>query len=196
MNSNSGPPPEQDIPLQVPKKTKLYVEQVLHVVWLTHTHIQSLIYVLTHSYAHSFSQLSTHPLIHPRLQPHPHPYTTSYYTRTLPLTQTQREREHAPEIHRAFQRDLCKMRLEASRAYVKTLTDGQMVCTHIRLFEDVCVRECTFFLHCTRAYVNTHFRGLEVRCASCTNRSEKSWSRQSNPYHTKQQQQCFYIISW
>jgi Bardet-Biedl syndrome 1 protein len=28
MNSNSGPPPEQDIPLQVPKKTKLYVEQV------------------------------------------------------------------------------------------------------------------------------------------------------------------------
>ncbi len=31
----------------------------------------------------------------------------------------------APEIHRAFQRDLCKMRLETARAYVKTLsTDG------------------------------------------------------------------------
>ena len=29
MNPNSGPPPEQDIPLQIPKKTKLYVEQVL-----------------------------------------------------------------------------------------------------------------------------------------------------------------------
>ena len=29
MNPNSGPPPEQDIPLQVPKKTKLYVEQVM-----------------------------------------------------------------------------------------------------------------------------------------------------------------------
>ena len=24
---NSGPPPEQDIPLKVPKKTKLYIEQ-------------------------------------------------------------------------------------------------------------------------------------------------------------------------
>jgi hypothetical protein len=33
--------------------------------------------------------------------------------------------EQAPEIHRAFQRDLCKMRLETARAYVKTLsTDG------------------------------------------------------------------------
>ena len=50
------------------------------------------------------------------------------HTRTYLQTQTQREREHAPEIHRAFQRDLCKMRLETSRAYVKTLTDGQMVC--------------------------------------------------------------------
>lgn len=31
----------------------------------------------------------------------------------------------APDIHRAFQRDLCKMRLETARAYVKTLsTDG------------------------------------------------------------------------
>ena len=29
MNPNSGPPPEQDVPLQVPKKTKLYVEQVM-----------------------------------------------------------------------------------------------------------------------------------------------------------------------
>jgi len=62
-----GPPPEQDIPLAVPKKTKLYVEQ------------------------------------------------------------TQREREMAPEIHRRFQRDLCKLRLTTARAYVKTLTDGFMV---------------------------------------------------------------------
>lgn len=61
----TGPPPEQDVPLQIPKKTKLFVEQ------------------------------------------------------------TQREREQAPDIHRAFQRDLCKMRLETARAYVKTLsTDG------------------------------------------------------------------------
>eukprot|EP01038_Epipyxis_sp_PR26KG_P009508 gene9508-12808_t len=62
----TGPPPEQDIPLPVPKKTKLYVEQ------------------------------------------------------------TQREREKAPDIHRGFQRDLCKLRLTTARAYVKTLTDGYM----------------------------------------------------------------------
>ena len=67
INSSGGPPPEQDIPLPVPKKTKLYVEQ------------------------------------------------------------TQREREKAPEIHRAFQRDLCKLRLTTARAYVKTLTDGLLV---------------------------------------------------------------------
>jgi len=62
---NAGPPPEQDIPLAVPKKTKLYVEQ------------------------------------------------------------TQREREQAVEMHRIFQRDLCKLRLSTARAYVKVLQDGQ-----------------------------------------------------------------------
>jgi Bardet-Biedl syndrome 1 protein len=66
MSGSNGPPPEQDIPLPVPKKTKLYVEQ------------------------------------------------------------TQRERDHAPSMHRGFQRDLCKMRLTTARAYVKTLTDGFM----------------------------------------------------------------------
>lgn len=66
VNLAAGPPPEQDIPLPVPKKTKLYVEQ------------------------------------------------------------TQREREQAPAMHRAFQRDLCRLRLDSARAYVKTLTDGQM----------------------------------------------------------------------
>ena len=77
INNTAGPPPEQDIPLPVPKKTKLYVEQ------------------------------------------------------------TQREREKAPDIHRAFQRDLCKLRLTTARAYVKTLTDGLMVrvyvyCLHVQ----------------------------------------------------------------
>jgi len=60
-----GPPPEQDVPLSIPKKTKLYVEQ------------------------------------------------------------TQREREQATEMHRVFQRDLCKLRLSTARAYVKIITDGQ-----------------------------------------------------------------------
>ena len=60
-----GPPPEQDIPLKVPKKTKLYVEQ------------------------------------------------------------TQREKDFGIEMHRVFQRDLCKLRLQTARAYVKILTDGQ-----------------------------------------------------------------------
>lgn len=64
-SAHTGPPPEQDIPLNVPKKTKLYVEQ------------------------------------------------------------TQREREQAVDMHRIFQRDLCKLRLSTARAYVKVLTDGQ-----------------------------------------------------------------------
>ena len=55
----------QDVPLSIPKKTKLYVEQ------------------------------------------------------------TQREREQATEMHRAFQRDLCKLRLATASAYVKLITDGQ-----------------------------------------------------------------------
>ena len=59
-----GPPPEQDVPLEIPKKTKLYVEQ------------------------------------------------------------TERERKEATEMHRVFQRDLCKLRLSTARAYVKVLTDG------------------------------------------------------------------------
>lgn len=71
MNFTAGPPPEQDIPLPVPKKTKLYIEQ------------------------------------------------------------TQREREKAADIHRAFQRDLCKLRLTTARAYVKTLTDGLMSSTSV-----------------------------------------------------------------
>ena len=58
------PPPEQDIPLRVPKKTKLYVEQ------------------------------------------------------------TQREREQCVEMHRIFQRDLCRMRLSTARAYVKVIQEG------------------------------------------------------------------------
>eukprot|EP00747_Dinoflagellata_sp_TGD_P031851 gnl/TRDRNA2_/TRDRNA2_135582_c0_seq3.p1 gnl/TRDRNA2_/TRDRNA2_135582_c0~~gnl/TRDRNA2_/TRDRNA2_135582_c0_seq3.p1 ORF type:complete len:585 (+),score=119.82 gnl/TRDRNA2_/TRDRNA2_135582_c0_seq3:236-1990(+) len=59
-----GPPPEQDIPLDVPKKTKLYVEQ------------------------------------------------------------TTREREQAIDMHRTFQRDLCKLRLSTARAYVNLLSAG------------------------------------------------------------------------
>eukprot|EP00658_Telonema_sp_P-2_P071753 TRINITY_DN60978_c0_g1_i2.p1 TRINITY_DN60978_c0_g1~~TRINITY_DN60978_c0_g1_i2.p1 ORF type:complete len:277 (+),score=48.03 TRINITY_DN60978_c0_g1_i2:12-842(+) len=65
MNEVSGPPAEQDVPLQVPKKTKLYVEQ------------------------------------------------------------TKREKLHATQMHRTFQRDLCKLRLDTARAYVKIITDGQ-----------------------------------------------------------------------
>ena len=63
-SSTSSTLPEQDIPLKVPQKTKLYVEQ------------------------------------------------------------TQREREQAIEMHSAFQRDLCKLRLHTARAYMKVLNDG------------------------------------------------------------------------
>lgn len=62
-----GAPKEQEVPLSIPKKTKLYVEQ------------------------------------------------------------TQRERELASDIHRSFQKDLCRLRLETARAYVKTLTDGHLM---------------------------------------------------------------------
>ena len=65
--SSYGGPEEQDVPIPIPKMSKLYVEQA------------------------------------------------------------QYEREHAPEMHRMFQRDLCKLRLETARAYVKTLTDGHIV---------------------------------------------------------------------
>ncbi|CAM9358955.1 unnamed protein product, partial [Choristocarpus tenellus] len=67
MKGTSGDntlPAEQDIPLMMPKKTKLFVEQA------------------------------------------------------------QRERNQAGDIHRAFQRDLCRLRLLAARSYVKAITCG------------------------------------------------------------------------
>ena len=57
--------PEQDVPLNIPKKTRVYMEQ------------------------------------------------------------TKREREKASEMHKGFQRDLCKLRLSTARAYVKSITTGQ-----------------------------------------------------------------------
>lgn len=63
-SSPAGAPVEQDIPLNVPKKTKLYVEQ------------------------------------------------------------TQRERDQAVQMHRLFQRDLCKLRLNTARSYVKIISEG------------------------------------------------------------------------
>mmetsp|Transcript_7059 Transcript_7059/g.25118 ORF Transcript_7059/g.25118 Transcript_7059/m.25118 type:complete len:582 (-) Transcript_7059:34-1779(-) len=63
--SKPGPPPEQDVPLNVPRKTRLYVEQ------------------------------------------------------------TQRERDQATDMHRIFQRELCKLRLETARSYVRIITGGQ-----------------------------------------------------------------------
>ena len=66
LKGDSGPPKEQDVPIPVPKKTKLYLELC------------------------------------------------------------EREREDAAEIHRLFQRDLCVLRLEAARSYVKVLTDSNL----------------------------------------------------------------------
>ena len=42
----------------------------------------------------------------------------------LYLEQTQRERDNAVDIHRIFQRDLCKIRLKTVRAYVKVIQEG------------------------------------------------------------------------
>lgn len=59
-----APPPEQDIPIKMPKKTKLFIDN---------------------------SKL---------------------------------EMEQAAEMHKIFQRELCKLRLNCARAYVKVITDG------------------------------------------------------------------------
>jgi Bardet-Biedl syndrome 1 protein len=61
----SAPPAEQEVPLRVPKKTSLYIEQAQH------------------------------------------------------------ERDNAAAMHRAFQRELYRVRLDTARAYVKLLTDQQ-----------------------------------------------------------------------
>ena len=42
----------------------------------------------------------------------------------LYVEQTQREREHCVDMHRIFQRDLCRMRLSTARAYVKVIQEG------------------------------------------------------------------------
>ncbi len=66
LNADSGPPWEQDVPLPIPKKTKLWMEL------------------------------------------------------------TTRETSDGPDIHRLFQRDLCSLRLEAAKAYVKVLTSSKL----------------------------------------------------------------------
>ena len=45
----------------------------------------------------------------------------------LYLEHAQRERELASSIHQNFQKDLCRLRLETARAYLKTLTSADMV---------------------------------------------------------------------
>ena len=52
--------------------------------------------------------------------PLPVPKKTKLY-----VEQTQREREQCIDMHRVFQRDLCKLRLSTARAYAKVLSDGQ-----------------------------------------------------------------------
>lgn len=42
----------------------------------------------------------------------------------MSLEQTQREREYAVDLHRIFQRDLCKLRLNTAQAYVKVIQGG------------------------------------------------------------------------
>lgn len=68
----------------------------------------------------------------PRLLDDPHKRRRGTKTKTqvpkktkLYVEQTQRAKLQAGEIHRAFQKDLCLLRLTAARAYVKTITDGR-----------------------------------------------------------------------
>ena len=51
----------------------------------------------------------------------------------LYIDQTQRERDHYVQMHRTFQRDLFKLRLDVARGYVKALSSTGTV--PVRLFE-------------------------------------------------------------
>lgn len=53
------------------------------------------------------------------------------------------------DIHRAFQKDLCKLRLSTARSYVKTLTDGQMVRRPLAVLSMLCCAVCAMmpFVH-------------------------------------------------
>lgn len=70
--------------------------------------------------------LSPHSPLPPPLPParfkneHKIPKKTKLY-----VEQIQREKLQAGHIHRAFQQDLCRLRLTAARAYVDTITDGR-----------------------------------------------------------------------
>lgn len=86
----AGPPPEQDIPLNLPKKTKLYTEQ-------SQREREMAVGVL-HDHSICFFFLSV-----------PHAFFFCVF----------------PDMHRTFQRDLCKLRLTTARSYVKIITDGQ-----------------------------------------------------------------------
>ena len=68
----SGAPPEQDMPLDIPRKTRLYVEN------------------------------------------------------------TQREHDQAAQMHRIFQKDLMKLKLQAAKAYHKVLTDGNSAISDVK----------------------------------------------------------------
>ena len=132
----------------------------------------SLLYLITPVILLSLPLNTTHTFTLP-FRIHTLPYTNSHspppsththkhtHTHTHTHTQTQREREHAPEIHRAFQRDLCKMRLETSRAYVKTLTDGQMVRTTVRTvltkYSILLFSSCHAVLYLKKKRISNHF---------------------------------------
>jgi Bardet-Biedl syndrome 1 protein len=48
----------------------------------------------------------------------------------LYVEMTKREKDFGVDMHRVFQRDLCKLRLQTARAYTKILTDGQGTQSH------------------------------------------------------------------
>eukprot|EP00798_Chlamydomonas_sp_ICE-L_P006017 gene6017-5322_t len=103
-SKNMGPPPEQDIPLQTPKKTRLYGQRNWEREMSADMH---RIFQPTPSVTGPQEDQAV-------------PKKTRLY-----VEQTNREREMPADMHRIFQRDLAKLRLTTARAYVKILTDGQ-----------------------------------------------------------------------
>ena len=65
----------------------------------------------------------------------------------LYVEQTQRERDAGVDMHRIFQRELCKLRLNTARAYVKVRAPHTTMCVCMCVYGDVYKEAYPFLLH-------------------------------------------------
>ncbi|DBA87232.1 TPA: Bardet-Biedl syndrome 1 protein [Trebouxia sp. C0004] len=95
-SSVTGPPPEQDIPLDIPKRTAVYIQQVT----TSDTTSQCV-----------SAEIEQVPVASQYIAHH--------------TEQTEREKANAVDIHNTFQQELVQLRLATAKAYMKVMTDGQ-----------------------------------------------------------------------